>query len=351
MELMVAMGLSMLILGVATALFKNSTDTSSRGLSQIEMQQNLRGSLNLVARDVSVAGVGGFPRVGVTLPTASPISPVKYACDAVTAPTKPPTCPPFADTAKGTYANGTLYPINVFSGAGPTAFSQATDVIVTVAVDSTFCSATPVTVDVKTAPTHPTATLPAVKPASCTSGTLTASPGDVFMFTGASGSVVAELTAVNTAKTVLTFGDSDALNMNQSAATANTINALLPGGGLGLTMSRLNVVTYYVSFTAPTLMRQVNAQSPAPAAENIENLQFTYDLFGINSFGNPVTTLGVSTLDRAADPPQDSTQIRKVNISVTGRSRFPDSRGEFRRAALVTFVSPRSLSFFDRYAN
>ena len=104
-------------------------------------------------------------------------------------------------------------------------------------------------------------------------------------------------------------------------------------------------MTYYLdpgtSTTASRLMRQVNAQRPVPVAENIENLQFSYDIF------NDVTGVETSNLRNAGGTPN---QIRKVNLSVGARAPLQRLVGKgLDRVTLATSISPRNVSFSDRY--
>jgi hypothetical protein len=76
-------------------------------------------------------------------------------------------------------------------------------------------------------------------------------------------------------------------------------------------------------------------------AEIVENLQIQYDIFD--------DTLGVVTsgLDDAGGVPN---QIRKATITVTSRSPLRGLfRQEFERISLNTSVTPRNMSYRDRY--
>ena len=87
----------------------------------------------------------------------------------------------------------------------------------------------------------------------------------------------------------------DALNFNQALTAANSlanaINSLAAfGAGNTVTVCRLNAVTYFLqvppaggTVQTPRLMRQVNGLNAVPVADNIINLQFSYDV--INSSG------------------------------------------------------------------
>ena len=61
-EMLVAIALGLFVLAAATQLFKNGMDATILVTQSSEMQQNARAALNLVAKDVSMAG-SGMPRV------------------------------------------------------------------------------------------------------------------------------------------------------------------------------------------------------------------------------------------------------------------------------------------------
>ena len=80
-------------------------------------------------------------------------------------------------------------------------------------------------------------------------------------------------------------------------------------------------------------------------AMDVENLQFTYDLSDGDT--NP-TNVRFTAADLAAG--LDPRSIRKVNISLTGRSKNAGSDGtRSYRNTLTTQVSLRGMSFLDRY--
>ncbi len=88
-------------------------------------------------------------------------------------------------------------------------------------------------------------------------------------------------------------------------------------------------------------MRQVGAHPPVPVAENVENLQITYDIYDEDAVA------GTAELDDAGGTPN---LIRKVNITLSTRSPRQSLLGrEFQRVSLTTSVGPRNLTYKDRY--
>ena len=88
-------------------------------------------------------------------------------------------------------------------------------------------------------------------------------------------------------------------------------------------------------------MRQVNAHPPMAVAEYVENLQITYDIYDEN------LAVATAELDDAGGVPN---QIRKANITLTVRSPGENLlEHDFQRITLTTSVSPRNLTYRDRY--
>jgi hypothetical protein len=120
---------------------------------------------------------------------------------------------------------------------------------------------------------------------------------------------------------------------------------------------RILVITYYlnipqgpdgVRYTAddfpPQLMRQVNGQKPAPVAQNIADLQFSYDIFDEGS-----ATETSNLPDAGVGVGKDLNQIRKVNIvGMSARSNVKGKPG-YQGLDLSTAVTVRNMSFRDRY--
>ena len=84
-ELMVAMAVGLIITAAATQLFNSRMNATMLVTEQAEMQQNVRAALNLVARDVSMAG-SGLPSGGLDLPYGTGAVASFYGCN------QTPTC-------------------------------------------------------------------------------------------------------------------------------------------------------------------------------------------------------------------------------------------------------------------
>jgi hypothetical protein len=166
--------------------------------------------------------------------------------------------------------------------------------------------------------------------------------GDLVMLSNSLGTAVGEVT--NITATVITFGDLDPLNINQSAAAFNNIKAISTGAST--IAYRLFAVTYYLTVPGagqtPRLMRQVNGLTPVPVADDIINLQFAYDIYNSTTSAldaNQANPLGV------AESPNN---IQKINLIVMGQS-LTNVGNKAQNMYLATDVSARNMAFRNRY--
>ena len=350
LEMTVSVALGLLVLGSTVQLFRVGTTTSRVVVQRTEMQQNMRAAIELMTKDISMAG-SGLPDAGIQLPVGGTVS--RYGCDQA-----------ICHVPGGTYPNsGTpTFTPNFMTGilpgynngveakaAIPATLGVRNDSITVIYADLSFplnqywldfptptSTGTQLNVNVPFPAPNP---LP-VKVTSV--GGIQV--GDVIWLTNGPANAVGEVTAVS--DTSLTFADNDALNLNQSgAAITNNIRAL--NNGTHLQGFRLYVVTYYltvpVNGQSPRLMRQVNGRTPVPVADDIISLQFAYDLF--NSDTN---ALDPNQPDPLSYPSDSLGLIQKVNISVMGQS-LGNSVKDAQNMRLATSVSARNMAFFDRY--
>jgi hypothetical protein len=185
--------------------------------------------------------------------------------------------------------------------------------------------------------------------------------GDVLVMCNVNGCAVGTVTAflvVSPTQAAVYMGDvatfitvKDPLQFNQpDAAIGNKMAILSPPVAPSFpptTAYRVDVITYYIDASdpdSPLLMRQVNAHPPTPMAENIENLQITYDIFDLDA---SVATANLTGAEMSFTP----NQIRKVNISLTATSPRETIVGTrtVQRMPLTTSVGPRNLLYRDRY--
>lgn len=334
-EVTVATGASVVLLAGAVMLFRQAIDIAYTVGQRAEMQQNARVAINSIARDVATASTG-MPSGGIQLPGGAGAASSKFACR------QGGVC----YLTSNAYPLGRLYAVNPADGIGPGVNGVTTDAIVVAYRDVSYvldqlplvsitATGNQIQVDAATAP-------PINDPA------VGITAGNVLAVCNVNGCAAATVTSIDAPNRLITFSLGDPLNFNQSGAPFGNIAALATPAGSGTYPQarayRIMIVTYYIDVTTPSsprLMRQVNAQSAVPVAENIENLQLTYDTFDDNA------GVETSNLPNAGGAPN---QIRKVNIVVSSRGPIQRLVGRgFDRLTLATSVSPRNLSFKDRY--
>lgn len=375
LELMVASSIGLVAVLTMTSLFKVAMDATFTVTQRAEVQQNMRAAIELMTQDISHAGAG-LPTGGLQLATAG-VS--KFACDQTGA------CyvtnhsyPNNIGTGIPNYMYGILpgYANGVQGGVAiPNAAAARNDSITSIYTDYNFplsnfnfyaVSGTQVCVALVAAPT--------LGPPTNIMAPGGLNVGDVLLFyvqsqgngttsTGTSwtqtAAVGAELTGIATGGSdpsgkctgttwTLTFAAGDPLNMNQLAGSNNLTSAFAAPGTM--TVSRLNVVTYYLQVPAaggtvqtPRLMRQVNGLAPVPVADNIINLQMSYDVI------DATTGYLSANLANPIGSGQSPSLIQKVNLWVMGESLISGGR-KSQSMYLITSVSARNMSFCNSYS-
>ncbi|HKS77142.1 MAG TPA: prepilin-type N-terminal cleavage/methylation domain-containing protein [Terriglobales bacterium] len=360
LELVVAMAIGLIVLGAAVSLFTRAVNLSFMVTQRAEMQQNGRAALDMMAKDISLAGAG-IPSGGVQLPDGAGATASKFACDTTQCYVTNNQFP-LSNNLFGLIPNPSVgLPLKTTSGAlGPN-----TDVLTVAYTDSTFPLNQYTAVFMNTAgtlvqfqiPNPLPIPLPTPWPPTAVNDPAQGlAPGDLVLLTNNVGSAVAEVTLVAAAgaNVNVTFADLDTLNVNQSAAALGNIKAI--AGGSGTVASRLLLISYYIDIPAgsdgvryttddgpPRLMRQIGGHPPTPVAENISGLQVTYDIFNDVS---GVATAGLR--DAGMSTGQSPNEIRKVNLIVSTRSPLQGVVG-YQTLDLATAVSARDMSFKNRY--
>ena len=90
-------------------------------------------------------------------------------------------------------------------------------------------------------------------------------------------------------------------------------------------------------------MRQVNGQQAIPVADNIINMQFSYDV--IDAFTGYLS----SNLPNPIPSGQSPTTIQKVNIWLMGQSLTSGGK-KSQSMYLITSVAARDMSFCNSYS-
>jgi prepilin-type N-terminal cleavage/methylation domain-containing protein len=364
LELLVASSIGLTVVLMASSLFKTGMDATMRVTQRAETQQNLRAAVELMTKDISLAGAG-LPSGGLQLTTSGGLS--KFACN------QAGTCYITGDTYpnNGAGTPNYMYPIIPGFGVGvqngaviAAAPGQVNSSITSIYCDYnfplsnfafTFPSSTQANVAVLNAGNTPNNIL---APGGLQIGDLlmftVSTPGNGKTAAGTSlvqnAAVVAEITGIPS-NTQISFASGDALNMNQTAGGNNiaAVAAAAAVAGAQTTVCRLQAVSYFLQVPAaggtvqtPRLMRQVNGLTAVPVADNIINLQFTYDIIDSN--------LGTVVANQQ-DPigaGQSPNLIQKVNVWVMGASPIT-SGNKSQNMYLATSVSTRNMTFCNAY--
>jgi type II secretory pathway pseudopilin PulG len=365
LELIVAMALGLVLLGAATQLFTTGMKTTALVSNRTEMQQNVRAALDLIAKDVSMAGAG-LPPGGLQLPANAGSTATNFGCDQtglcyVTAHAYPtgtvgsaanPPATPISNYMFGIIpgpGNGLQLPQTTIAATGRTP-----DSITVVYVDYGFplqqftgaLNATGTTLTL-----NPPVPQPVTTPDATDAG-VGIKIGDLLLVTTSKGTEVGEVSAVSPLAihgATVTFTNADPLNFNQTGAASNNMTSIVPPAvpAPTVTARRLLAITYFIQIPAstgtPRLMRQVNGNLPQPVADNIIDMQFSYDLC------DPTT--GGATCAATRNPlggNYSPNQIHKVNFQIMGQSLLSNGK-DWQNMQLSTAVSARNLTYKDRY--
>ncbi|MGH9773593.1 MAG: prepilin-type N-terminal cleavage/methylation domain-containing protein [Candidatus Acidiferrales bacterium] len=348
LELLVVAAILIVVI-VATLDTLSQAVNASQAVSAVaQVQDGARASLNIIVRDLVQAG-SGLPTGGVPIPytaSGSP-GPVPLAINR-------PSPPGFKYTFPVAQVLTSLTP---GAGLGLASLGHNTDMITIIYADNTLPWTTMAPVNNPKTPkcagtlaadgssaTFDTTTKGC---ATLSGGNVSVLPGDLIMFSSANANAMEVVTNVN--GSVLTFAAGDAFNLNGNAADSGTMAQLQspPGTYPPTSAIRIWMISYYIDNTTnpkdPRLMRQVNFNPPQILSDDIEDLQFAYDVI------NAVATVPANDA-RAPVAPDSPNQIRKVDVYLSARSdQLFSQTGQPFRTNLWTQVSSRSLSFVSRY--
>jgi len=343
LELMVSATLGLLVIGSAVQLFKMGMNSTTIVVQRSEMQENMRASIELMTKDISLAGAG-LPSSGIQLPSGLGSTVSRFGCDQLACHVPGGTYP------NGNYMTGIIpgYKTGVEANAAiPNASALVNDSITVIYADYNFpLNQYQMSMPVGGDGSFVNVNLPF--PAPVPAPPLLTAPGgiqvgDLIWLSNSAGNAVGEVTAF--ANNSLTFATNDALNINQPGAAKGNIKAL--NNGTPLTGYRIFAITYYLTVPVngqfPRLMRQVNGQTPIPVADDIINLQFAYDVY--NSTTNALDANQVDPLG-AGDP---LSLVQKVNINVMGEAMLNNATQGAQSMHLATAVSARNMAFRNRY--
>ncbi|MFZ0807030.1 MAG: prepilin-type N-terminal cleavage/methylation domain-containing protein [Candidatus Sulfotelmatobacter sp.] len=368
LEMMISMGIGLIILGSGLQIYTQCVRATFTTSQRSEMQQDFRAAGNLLQRDISMAGSGALGQQGLASNSVGLASGVGstvpvYPCNAITcnyinaAPVAYPTSAgvPYLYSIIPGYNFG----ITVNAAEGPTdiitvAYADATLPLNCYTVD--VVNATTIIFELPT-PLPGTCVLPygvPVVPANIpalNAAGIGLQTGDYILFGQSTAGVVTAVTpaavtsgAYSVAYQV-TFNNGDPGHIDQPAIANGTMKSFPVGISTTLSAVRLLVITYYLDISpidgvTPRLMRIQNGRSPAPVAEGVSCLKFSYD---VDNSGTIVANQ--ATLPAGVTP----AMITKVNIlHMSIRSQLKGTTG-YQSLDLQTSVSARNLTMGQEY--
>jgi prepilin-type N-terminal cleavage/methylation domain-containing protein len=367
LELLVASSIGVAVVLVMTSLFKTGMDATTRVSQRAETQQNMRAAVELITKDISLAGAG-LPAGGLQLTTAG-LS--KFACN------QTGTC----YITNGNYPNSGATPNYMYAiepgfgtGVQNGLAIAAAPGLINSSLTAVYCDYNFPLTNFNFTITSTTTTAVAVINGAVQPNNILApgglQVGDLLLFTvniagdgktvnGNSSiqtaAVVAEVTGIPN-NTLVQFNVTDPLNFNHTsgsnnlAAVSAAIAAAPANSNPQTSVCRLQVVSYFLQIPpaggtvqTPRLMRQVNGLDAVPVADNIINLQFTYDI---------ISVAGGALVANQQDPiaaGQSPNLIKKVNVWIMGAS--PITGGNKSQSMyLATSVATRDMSFCNSYS-
>jgi prepilin-type N-terminal cleavage/methylation domain-containing protein len=367
LELLVASSIGVAVVLVMTSLFKTGMDATTRVSQRAETQQNMRAAVELITKDISLAGAG-LPAGGLQLTTAG-LS--KFACN------QTGTC----YITNGNYPNSGATPNYMYAiepgfgtGVQNGLAIAAAPGLINSSLTAVYCDYNFPLTNFNFTITSTTTTAVAVINGAVQPNNILApgglQVGDLLLFTvniagdgktvnGNSSiqtaAVVAEVTGIPN-NTLVQFNVTDPLNFNHTsgsnnlAAVSAAIAAAPANSNPQTSVCRLQVVSYFLqippaggTIQTPRLMRQVNGLDAVPVADNIINLQFTYDI---------ISVAGGALVANQQDPiaaGQSPNLIKKVNVWIMGAS--PITGGNKSQSMyLATSVATRDMSFCNSYS-
>ena len=380
-ELLMAMAITTIVLGATMVAMTDAMKATETATQVSDLNNGLRTAMDLMVRDLLQVGQGLPGGRAINLPNGSGSVTIQlpgpdgsdYYLDGASF------CPPRSDDPDTVCEDITAVIPGPERGPVVVDGQPATDMITTLAADSSFD-----TVPLRsfaadgrsivvanfgaTAPLHPSGH-------DITGGDTSDNirPGDLIMLTKGAASALVQVSSVS--GQTINFAANDSLRLNQGASVIGSagdlqnnapVDTCSPSATCFVTTvaTRIRMISYYLDVTTdaahPRLIRRMNNGAwnnfdnagGTVVAFDIEGLSISYDLAdGVTNPSNVrMDDADMGGTGRCAPSPCFPNQIRKINISLAGRSRMP-RRGtqQFFRNRLNTQVSLRSLAFVDRY--
>jgi Tfp pilus assembly protein PilW len=342
-ELLVALGVTSVIMGTTMVSLRDAVRANDSVMHITGMNNMLRVSMDLLVRDLLQVGTGLPPGHVVSIPSGAQSQPIRLPGPPGTAFT----------SASGDLELAAVVPGD---GRGPVVNGVATDTL-TVLMGDNRLNAVSIS---KVSTTDVDVTTPADLDAA---GGV--EEGELIVVTKGSCSTLVQVTDL-LPNGKIKFDSADSLNLNQPQAKEGSLSALKDCPGVA-SISRIRMVSYYIDATTdwrrPRLVRRLN-NGDASVYDNtkfgtavgldIENLQFSYDLADGNDIvANVLFTAGdIGGSGACAPEPCGATQVRKINLALTARSKNGGlGSGQVYRNTLTSQISLRGMAFVNEYAS
>jgi prepilin-type N-terminal cleavage/methylation domain-containing protein len=373
-EMTISAAIGLALVAAAAQLYSKALNVSLATSQRAQMQQDFRAAANLLQRDISMAGAGALGQQGlannaVGLPNTG-IKPV-YPCSTTTCnyiAGAPVAYPSSGAPLMYSIIPGPSFGITVNAAAGPT------DIITIVSADVNL-QLNCYSASIDSTGTVVTFTLPPVLPSTCVLPPGVAAPadindvyvglqkGDMVMFGTNAVGVVTNITSCGVGCGIVNFANGDPGHINQPGAPGTTgslsqfVSTTIPTPAstpIAVASVRVLVVTYYLDISpsdgvTPRLMRIQNGKLPAPVAENVVYLKFTYDVIQ-----NGTVTTNQATLP-AGTSPNMITKVNVAHMSMRSQGRDNWSRstlaqyGGYEGLDLQTSMAARNLTSLQEY--
>jgi hypothetical protein len=344
-ELMVAMGMFTLIMGVTLTGLASVMQGNELVMTVSNVNDSVRAGVDLMIRDLLQTGSGLPAAHAVSIPNGAGSVQIRIPG------------PPGQGTFQTEAGDLVLPAVMPRNAQGPTIDGVSTDTITILMADNAF-------LDVALSAVADSSVTIAAGP-NIANGPDRVAPGQLMLISKGSYNTLVQVTAVDDVTRVLTFADGDSLRLNQSGAEKGNLPALNAEDPVddpaATRISRMRMISYYLDSVTdpdhPRLIRRVNNGDPGTFDNNLGtavaidavDLQFTYDISnGISNPGgvqmSPDDMNGTGECNPVACA---ETQIRKVNLLL--QSRSPERKYGFFENVLESQVSLRSMAFVDRY--
>jgi|SRR5271165_5873410 len=364
LELMIASAVGLIAVVAMTQLFNMGMNATFTVTQRAETQQNMRAAIELMTKDISMAGAG-LPAGGLQLANAGGAA--RVACNQAGTCYVPGDVYPNSGAGVQNYMYGLLP--GFANGVQAAAVITSAPAAVNDSITSIYCDYNfPLTNFTFTFPSSTQATVAVVNAAVTPNNILAPgglNVGDLLLFVvstpgngktalgtsvAQTAAAVAEITGMPNNLTI-NFAAGDALNLNQTGANSLSTVAASFVAGTTITVCRLYAVTYFLQVPAaggtvqtPRLMRQVNGLTAVPVADNIINLQFSYDMI------SSTTGLMNANQSNPIAAGESPALIQKVNMWVMGESLTQGGK-KSQNMYLASSVSARNMSFCNSYSS